>query len=83
MQTFHLELYDMKGHSLQNATDDDGQFYLPEVADDKNITLVIYATNVRGRSQTKTLHLATLAPTLALGIFLILLSYIVRILRYK
>ncbi|CAH0577829.1 unnamed protein product [Chrysodeixis includens] len=61
-QKVHLEVLDEEGTALHNVSDPAGHFHLPHIQEDRNLTAVTYATNDRGRSAAKTIHLQTMKP---------------------
>ncbi|XP_026762633.3 hemicentin-1-like [Galleria mellonella] len=61
-QTVHLELLSEDGTLLQNVSDPAGHFQLPNMEDDQNVTAVVYASNIRGRSDVKTMPLNSYKP---------------------
>ncbi|XP_013183567.1 uncharacterized protein LOC106129522 [Amyelois transitella] len=64
-QTIHLELLSSDGTVSLNVSDTAGHFQLPDNDEETNITAVVYASNARGRSEVKTIHLHTLKPLVA------------------
>ncbi|XP_047525061.1 uncharacterized protein LOC125062876 [Pieris napi] len=61
-QTVYLELLNADGTLVHNISNTAGQFQLPDIEDERNLTAVVYAANSRGRSEPKTLHLQTITP---------------------
>ncbi|XP_049885268.1 hemicentin-2-like [Pectinophora gossypiella] len=61
-QTVHLELVDSDGTVLYNVSDPAGHFHLPDVEEGRNLSAVVYASNVRGRSDSRTMHLQIMTP---------------------
>ncbi|KAJ0184023.1 hypothetical protein K1T71_000446 [Dendrolimus kikuchii] len=64
-QTIHLELMDANGALLNNMSDPAGDFNLSYIDEDLNMTAVVYASSVRGRSESKIMHLQTMKPLTA------------------
>ncbi|CAH2035741.1 unnamed protein product, partial [Iphiclides podalirius] len=60
-QVIHLELYSSDGALLHNVSNAAGLFHLPDVEEDNNLTAILYASNVRGRSISKTMYLQTIS----------------------
>ncbi|CAG5003373.1 unnamed protein product [Parnassius apollo] len=67
-QVIHLELFSGDGTLLHNVSNAAGHFHLPDVEEDRNLTAFLYASNVRGRSLTKTIYLQTITPLSASAI---------------
>lgn len=63
----HLELLNSDGTILQNVSNAAGNFHLPDIEDDKNLTTKVYASNSRGRSEMRTVYLQTITPLSASG----------------
>ncbi|CAH2103669.1 unnamed protein product [Euphydryas editha] len=61
-QTVHLELHNSDGTVFQNVSNEAGNFHLPDIDDNKNLTALVYASSSRGRSETKTVHLQIITP---------------------
>ncbi|XP_072930848.1 neural cell adhesion molecule 1-like isoform X1 [Epargyreus clarus] len=60
-QTVYLELQNAAGKNVYNASNAAGHFLLPDV-DDRNLSATVYASNTRGRSEARTMHLQTITP---------------------
>ncbi|CAG4942848.1 unnamed protein product [Colias eurytheme] len=61
-QVVYLELLNTDGTVIHNVSNAAGHFQLPDMEDERNLTAVVYASNSRGRSEPKTLHLQTITP---------------------
>lgn len=66
----HLELIAEDGTTFHNGTDSAGHFHLPEFEEGRNLSAIVYASNTRGRSEAKIMHLQMLTPLSASGDFL-------------
>nr|XP_037869560.1 synaptogenesis protein syg-2 [Bombyx mori] len=61
-QTVHLEIVDESGKLLHNVTDPAGHFHVTDIEDERNLTAFVYASNVRGRSQSRIMRLQSMKP---------------------
>ncbi|XP_073956693.1 hemicentin-1-like [Choristoneura fumiferana] len=60
-QTIHLTLRDADGTVLRNVSDAAGHFHLQGVGE-RNLSALVYASSIRGRSREVTLHLQATKP---------------------
>ncbi|KPJ09089.1 Nephrin [Papilio machaon] len=56
-QIIHLELFGSEGGLLHNVSNSAGHFHLSDMEEDNNLTAILYASNNRGRSSSKTMYL--------------------------
>ncbi|XP_045458453.1 uncharacterized protein LOC123668804 [Melitaea cinxia] len=62
IQIVHLELLNSDGTVFQNVSNGAGNFYLPDIIDNRNLTALVYASSSRGRSEAKTINLQNITP---------------------